>query len=473
MSILNKKVSSHYPFLALFLFVFVSLTFVSLTPAEDNLTGFGVFDGFFSFLRTTPLRIFLPDIPSSQPLHKQLTLTITPQDITLDKQIEATTFVVTPQAAATSLTSTDLSLFSTTKLQTFFLPPLQQIITDTTSGTTPQPEICNDITDNDRDGFADCGDNNCATQYICSCENGQLDSNEGGQDCGGVCPFPCGTSETPPATQTPLGSTSLSCINDEACQVTAGLGTTHFCSKPYAASAEVVGTCKLKPVEGYLNCYNTQQCIQWYGTAYSCGTRAGSSARICLTSTQTTTTTTTGTQPPPSEQPAASPGEPSGNEGGGSGGGGGSGRSSSYSGKSCVPDWNCELTPCIEEKQQVVCTDANNCLIYNGQQRACNSQTDNLGTIPYDEQLVQDLPVETYYEEDQSALAGEYVDEEIKDEGISGWIIALLIFVVLGIGGGITWYVLKHKGQSPPPQETASWTPIPSQNNNPPQQPSA
>ncbi|MFA4887327.1 MAG: hypothetical protein WC595_03885 [Candidatus Nanoarchaeia archaeon] len=254
MSLLTKKVSSHYPFLILFLFVFISLTFVSLNTSDNNLTGFGVFDGFFSFLRTTPLAFLLPDIPSSQPLHKQLTLTVTPQDITLDKQIEATTFAVTPRAASTSLTSTDISLFSTTRLQTFFLSPLQNIVT------------------------------------------------------------------TPPSPLTPVATAPRGPRNSV---LSPGTGTTN---------------------------------------------------------TRTGTAPDPNANPPPAEQPATPAGEPSGNGGGSSG-------SSSYSGKKCIPDWNCELTPCIEGKQQVLCTDSNNCLIYNGQQRACNSQTDNLGTIPYDHNL--------------------------------------------------------------------------------------
>src|SRR3989344_4975724 len=91
---------------------------------------------------------------------------------------------------------------------------------------------------------------------------------------------------------------SLSCLKDMTCE--SSFGATFFCSKPYEAAADVKGTCKIKPAERSLQCYNTLQCVQWYGSSYTCGTSSGSSARICLRTVPPTPPPQAGGAPIPS-----------------------------------------------------------------------------------------------------------------------------------------------------------------------------
>ena len=51
--------------------------------------------------------------------------------------------------------------------------------------------VCDDATDDDGDGFIDCGDTDCKFDGACLCSNGVQDADEEGVDCGGSCSNLC------------------------------------------------------------------------------------------------------------------------------------------------------------------------------------------------------------------------------------------------------------------------------------------
>jgi len=52
-------------------------------------------------------------------------------------------------------------------------------------------EICGNGIDDNSNGIFDCGEIRCASDPVCSCQNGMRDTGEGGVDCGGSCTAEC------------------------------------------------------------------------------------------------------------------------------------------------------------------------------------------------------------------------------------------------------------------------------------------